>query len=94
MSLKIGHLKYVKDKIVSYDVLISGDQAFRLMRFMNWNYDHLCLNELEATIVHMDGPKRREHIKFRDNGGMQDVLQSTGSKLNIDLPMANYQLFG
>ena len=94
MSLKIGHLKYVKDKIVSYELLISGDHAFRLMRFMNWIYGHLCLNDYEATIVQRDGPKGHMHIKFRDNGRMQDVVQSTGSTLNIDLPMAKYQLFG
>ena len=61
---------------------------------MNWIYAHLCLIDHEATMVQMDGPKRHVHIKIRGNWRMQNVLYSTGVKLNIDLPMAKYQLLG
>ena len=44
-------------------------------------YARICLNYQEATIVHIDRPKRHIHINFRDNGRMQDVFYSTGGQV-------------
>jgi len=63
--------------VCAFDLKNPSISAYKIHE---WIYAQIALNDTEATMVQIDGPKRHVYINFRDNNRMQDVLHMTGGQ--------------
>jgi hypothetical protein len=57
-------------------------------------YAKMCVNDMEAPMVLIDGSELLVHTIFRKLGKCRTCSIRPGSKLNIDIPKAKYQQSG